>query len=304
MRRLSLDQLHTLIVVAEQGGFSAAARLLNLSQPAVSLQIRELEARLGVPLIERLGKKAYPTEAGREVIAHARRMRAEEEALLEALRRRRGWLGRVRLGAGPSFAAYLLPPALKVLRETEPDLDLEVRTGISRSSAERVIRNELDIAVVTLPMAHPLLEVTPLRSDPYLAAIPGDTPDVPDVVGPEFFAGRKLLLDGRSQMDRLFRAWLAAAGVEPQVAMEVGSPMAVRNIVAAGLGVSLIEPETALAGGVPAGSLILRPLSPRLDRITAIVRRRDKAMGPGLEIVQAALMTLANDTGPRPDPEG
>lgn len=300
MRRLSLDQLHALIEVAEQGGFSAAARLLNLSQPAVSLQIRELEARLGVPLIERLGKKAYPTEAGREVIAHARRMRAEEEAL----RRRRGWLGRVRLGAGPNFAAYLLPSALKVLRETEPDLDLEVRTGISRSSAERVIRNELDIAVVTLPMAHPLLEVTPLRTDPYLAAIPGDTEGVPDVVGPEFFAGRKLLLDGRSQMDRLFRAWLAAAGVEPQVAMEIGSPMAVRNIVAAGLGVSLIEPETALAGGVPAGSLILRPLSPPLDRVTAIVRRRDKAMGPALEIVQAALTTLANDTGPRPDPEG
>ena len=100
MRSLNLDQLRTLTEVAALGSFSAAARRLNLTQPAVSLQIRELESRWGLPLIERLGKKAFATAPGRELIAHARRIADACEATEAAMRGlREGSLGRVRISS-------------------------------------------------------------------------------------------------------------------------------------------------------------------------------------------------------------
>ena len=108
MRSLNLDQLRALEAVADTGGFTAAAKRLNLSQSAVSTQIKELEDRFGVRLIDRLGKKAFATAAGREVIEHARRIATEADAVTVAMRRHReGFLGRVRLGAGPKIHRQL-----------------------------------------------------------------------------------------------------------------------------------------------------------------------------------------------------
>ena len=100
MRNLNLDQLRTLLEVVELGNFSAAARRLNLTQPAVSLQVRELEQRFGVQLIERMGKQAHATAPGRDLIEAARRIFSECEVADAAMRRfREGWIGRVHLGA-------------------------------------------------------------------------------------------------------------------------------------------------------------------------------------------------------------
>jgi DNA-binding transcriptional LysR family regulator len=85
MRRLSLDHLHTFADVVELGSFSAAARRLNLTQPAVSLHIKQLEARLGVRLIERIGRRAHPTAAGRDLIGHVQRVDAAVAGALDAV---------------------------------------------------------------------------------------------------------------------------------------------------------------------------------------------------------------------------
>src|SRR5215831_17442578 len=153
MRSLSLDQLWTLETVIQTGGFTAAAKRLSLSQSAVWTQINELEQRFGVRLVERLGKKAFATSAGREVIEHAQRIRLEVDAIALATRGHRdGFLGRVRLGSGPNILAYLLLPALKRLRATQPQLEVAMRTGITRDLSALVVRNELDLAIVTLPV--------------------------------------------------------------------------------------------------------------------------------------------------------
>jgi molybdenum-dependent DNA-binding transcriptional regulator ModE len=86
VRRLSLDQLHAVVEVVRLGSFSAAARNLSLTQPAVSLQVRELEQRLGLKLIERIGKRAYATAAGTELIERARRIEREVDDALDAMR--------------------------------------------------------------------------------------------------------------------------------------------------------------------------------------------------------------------------
>ena len=185
MRSLSLDQLWTLETVIQTGGFTAAAKRLSLSQSAVWTQINELEQRFGVRLVERLGKKAFATSAGREVIEHAQRIRLEVDAIALAMRRHRdGFLGRVRLGSGPNILAYLLLPALKRLRATQPQLEVAMRTGITRDLSALVVRNELDLAIVTLPVVDRPLKVIPLRSDPLLAVFPDSERDLPAEVTP------------------------------------------------------------------------------------------------------------------------
>ena len=125
MRSLNLDQLRSLLTVVELGSFSAAAKRLNLSQPAVSLHVRELETRLGVALVERLGKKAYATPAGQDLLEHGRRlMQAEEGALVSMRQHREGLVGRVRIGTNAHYLIYCLPPVLRRLRAAYPMIEL------------------------------------------------------------------------------------------------------------------------------------------------------------------------------------
>ena len=114
---LQLAHLQTLAAVARHGSFSHAARELHLTQPAVSMQVRQLEQRLGLPLLERVGKRAFPTKAGELLLAHASRALRELETGLEVVQQLRGIVaGRIRLGTSASFSIYLLPPALRQFR--------------------------------------------------------------------------------------------------------------------------------------------------------------------------------------------
>lgn len=121
MRRLSLDHLQTFTRVIDLGSFSAAAQGLELSQPAVSLQVRQLEQRLGVRLIDRAGRRATATAAGDELLTHARRIDGTVTAALEAMTRHsKGTAGRVRLGTGSTACIDFLPPILRSLRKVNP----------------------------------------------------------------------------------------------------------------------------------------------------------------------------------------
>ena len=127
MRGLNFDQLRALLEVVEQGSFSAAARRLNLTQPAVSLQIRELERRFGLRLIERLGKRAHATIPGRELVEAAQRILRECNHADAAMRRfREGWTGRAHVGTTLTTMIYRLPPILRRVRLDHPGIDLVV----------------------------------------------------------------------------------------------------------------------------------------------------------------------------------
>lgn len=294
MRGLNLDQLRALVEVVEQGSFSAAARRLNLSQPAVSLQIRELETRLGVPLVERMGKRAFATAAGRDVIEHARRIADEVERTLETAHRHRGgWLGRVRIGTGTSTLVYLFPPVLQRLRRDQPEVDLIIRTGSTVDILDLLLRNELDVGVVTLPVSEQRLAVEPLRSDPLVAVAPAGGEALPARFRPADFDGRTLILESRRiQLSRLIRDWFLAEGREPEPAMELDSVEAIKHVVAAGLGLSIVPVEAVTGAGAHPG-LAIRPLAPDLQRSLALVRRRDKPIDPALLAVSEALRGLA-----------
>ena len=293
MRSLNLDQLRTLLEVIDRGSFSAAARRLNLTQPAVSLQIRELERRFGVRLIERLGKQAHATVPGRQLIEVAQRIFRECDAADAAMRRfREGWIGRVRLGTALTVMIYRLPPILRRVRLEHPGVDLLVANMPTPEGIANILQNKIDLAVVHLPVAKKHLRITPLQPEMMVAIFPAGTRDIPDEVTPDYVARQPLLLlleqttsAGHAQVT----GWLAEQMPLPHEAMPLGTVETLKSAVASNLGMAIV-PEVALARHT--SDFIVRPLRPPLPRTIALIEHRNKPNEPALEIVRNALLTL------------
>ena len=300
MRSLNLDQLETLQAIAETQSFSAAARRLNLSQPAVSTQIRELEARFGVSLLERLGKKTLPTAAGRDLLAHAQRIALETEAVMALVRRRReGWLGRVRLGTSTIALNFHLPPVLRRLRSSHPYIELAVTSGTTVAVLAQIQRNELDAGIVNLPIDDHALEVVPLCEEPLVAIFPPDASGVPLHATPQSLLQQSLIFERpHAQVNQLIVAWFAAAGFAPRPAMELDNLASAARMVGVGLGVSIV-PERVATDAQAQFGVVVRSLMPALSRTLAYVQRHDKPDEPALRIVREALMTLGDEKPPR-----
>jgi DNA-binding transcriptional LysR family regulator len=295
VRGLNLDQLRTLMTVVELGSFSAAARRLNLSQPAVSLQIRELECRCGVRLVERTGKSVRATAAGTVLIAHAGRIEAEAARALAAMRRHRGGCdGRVRLGTGPTALTYLLPPVLQRLRERYPDIDLVVTTGTTNDIAEQISADTLDLGLTALPTGRCGFLETPVRQDEMVGILPATATDVPLALTPSDVASRTLILEYQPvPHTQLSRAWLRAGGIDARPVLEFDNIEAIKEAVCAGLGMAIV-PSPAVTHGPPVNSIIVRPLDPPLIRTLGLVQRRNRSDDPALRAVRDEILTLAN----------
>jgi DNA-binding transcriptional LysR family regulator len=196
MRSINLDQLRALETVIELASFTAAAKRLNLSQSTISVQIKELEKRFGVRLVERLGKRAAPTSAGRELIDHARRITADVELADMAMQRHRdGSLGQVKVGATTTALSFFLSPILESLRRRHPNIDLSIVVDTTAAQVDRILNEEIDFGLVNLPVKERLVQVIPLRAEQLVAIFPADTPNVPRHVTPEFMARHRLLLE-------------------------------------------------------------------------------------------------------------
>lgn len=293
MRDLRLDQLRTFCRVIELGSFSAAAERLNISQPAVSLQVRQLEKRLGVRLIERVGRRAMPSDAGSRLLAHARTIeQAVGDAWDSVTARGEHALGRVRIGTGATAAIYLLPPILGALHRRFPSLEISVTAQNTSDVLKALEANLVDIGLVTLPAPGRSFAVTPVMDDDFVAIAPASGETLPKVVTPAMLARRKLILyETAGNTRRLADAWFARAGVRPTPVMDLGNVEAIKELVAAGLGVAVL-PGTAMRRRGQRLPITTHALSPRLSRKLALVMRRDKVPGRGLREVVRALHRL------------
>ena len=296
MRSINLDQLRALTEVAALGSFSAAARKLNLTQPAISLQIRELESRWGLRLIERVGKSARATAPGRQLIEHARRIARECDHAESAMRGLRdGWLGRVRIGVTLTALIYDLPPVMRRVRKEHPKIELAITNLSTPDSVENMIQNTLDLALVTLPVKSALLKVTPLRPQVCVAILPAAMRDIPDHVTPQYLARQPLVLEHeRAAVHALVMRWLSKQLPLARQPMLVGIIEAAKQAVAAGLGISIV-PDVAVAKPIP--DIVVRPLKPMLPCTLGLLERRSKPSDPALEIVRDALLTLKTVEG-------
>jgi LysR family transcriptional regulator, hydrogen peroxide-inducible genes activator len=170
---ISLKQLRYFDSVARLSHFGKAAEHCAVTQPALSMQIQELEKMLGVQLFERSRKGVILTEAGREIAARAARVLADVRDIVDTAQRQRGTLaGSLHLGVIPTLAPYVLPAAFPLLRDKYPQLDLHLRETQTQNLIEELLQGELDLLLLALPVEHPEIETIKLFSDRFLLALP------------------------------------------------------------------------------------------------------------------------------------
>ncbi|MBX3621740.1 MAG: LysR family transcriptional regulator [Rhizobacter sp.] len=273
MRALNLDQLRTLVAIAELGSFAAASRALHLAPPTVSLHVSELESRLGAPLLLRNRGRVTPTSAGATLIERARRLLAEADAALEDVQRQvQGRAGRVRLGASTGALAHLLPQALETLHREHPGIDVQAAVLTSQETMARLAGGTLDIGLVALPQpAVKGLRVVAWRRDPVMAFVPAAWA-APRLATPEWLAQAPLILnDAGTRLSRLTAEWFAQAGEHPRARIELNFNDAIKSLVAAGYGAALLPHEATAPQTDP--RIVMLPLRPKLWRPLGIAHR-------------------------------
>lgn len=276
MREISLDRLRTLVAIADLGSFAEAARALHLAPPTVSLHVADLEARIGAPLLTRKRGQVRPTTIGDTLLERARRLLAEADQALDDVQRQvQGLSGRVRLGASTGAIAHLLPSALETLGRHHPGIDVQVAVLTSQETLQRLNDGTLDVGLVALPQP-PIdgLVIKPWRRDPVMAFLPASW-QAPARVTPAWLADRALILnDTTTRLSRQTGEWFAAAGLNPRPRIQLNYNDAIKSLVAAGYGATLLPHEATAPQADP--RIIMRPLRPALWRPLGIAHRAEK----------------------------
>jgi LysR family hydrogen peroxide-inducible transcriptional activator len=173
----TLKQLRYFAALAETRHFGRAAERCQVTQPAMSMQIRELEALLGAALVERTASGVLLTAAGEEVARRARQILLAVQDLIDLARRGdRVLAGPLRLGVIPTVGPYLLPQVLPRLHATYPDLQLSLRESQTEQLLDALLAGELDLLILALPAAREGVKTRPLFDDPFNLAVAEDHP--------------------------------------------------------------------------------------------------------------------------------
>jgi DNA-binding transcriptional LysR family regulator len=266
---------------------------LNLTQPAASRQLRELERYLRVRLLDRAGRgRTIPTAAGAALLEPARRAQAAiEDAMAVTAAFRAGDTGRVRLGTGATACIHLLPAVLAAAKRRMAGLEVRVATGNTGDIIRQVELGELDLGLVTLPVASGrTLSVTRLMTDPLVALLPEAMAEANETIGVTQLAALPLILyDPGGSTRALIYGWFRRAGVMPVPVMQLDRVESIKVLVGGGLGASIV-PRLALTQ--PVAGAVTRRLRPVLTRQLALVVRREKVIDRGLRVVTEALHAI------------
>jgi DNA-binding transcriptional LysR family regulator len=252
-------QLQAFCAVVEKKSFSQAAEQLGVTQPAVSLQVRALEERLGQSLPDRSGRRVEPTEAGRRLYRSAQRMLALEEQLLDEVSADDGRLtGTLAIGASTGPGAHLVPLLLCEFQREHPDLHVALSIWDTQTVIDRVVDRQLELGVVGALRRHRSLEFEPLVRDEIVLAVPPGHDAAGGTISLDQLKEETLIVmqegAGVRQVveEELRRAGLRLRGIEPK--LELGLQESIKSAVAAGYGVAFIS-RTAIEGELAAGRL-------------------------------------------------
>ena len=245
---LNLHLLRLFATVTRTGSFSRAAEILHLSQPAISKGVRDFEEQVGCRLLDREPKGVRPTREGQALARHAETLFAAERAAEEELRALRNLdSGTLRVGASTTIATYMIADDLGRFHRNHPNVDLHLVIANTRDIADLMLGHEIEIALVEGPVEDDKLIARPWRNDVMELIVGADHP----------FAAARAPLD-RNRLDdeililrepgsgsrEVVAQALAAHGIAPARTLEIGSTEAIKQAVAAGLGVSIVSTAT------------------------------------------------------------
>ena len=245
---LNLHHLRLFAAVVEHGGFSKAARALNLSQPAISKSLTELEKQIHVTLLDRGGRSLVLTEAGRTLYARAGELFGVERVAERELRELRGLKrGALRVAASTTIATYILPIYLGRFRTRHPNVRIRAENANTRTVLRLLLEFRVDVALVEGPVSHSRVDVVPWREDELVVIAHPEHPLLqrgrvnPSDLADELFLVRERGSGTREVSERA----LALHGVRFGNTMRVGGTEAMKHAVAAGLGLAIVSRAAA-----------------------------------------------------------
>ena len=271
---ITLRQLRYLASLAHHRHFGRAAADCAVTQPALSMQVRELEREIGAELVERRPGEIALTETGVEVAQRAERILAATRDLVDFARHRGVLSGKLRLGIIPTLAPYILPRVLPRLQTSYPQLRLEVRETQTKMLLEELAGGDLDAVMLALPADGADAEILRLFDDPFLLALPAADPLRGRVAAEDVDRRRLILLEeGHCLRDQAL-AFCAAVRGDPPATLGATSLATVMQMVANGYGVTLV-PEVAAAVEVRDSRVkLLRFVEPEPARTIGLAWRR------------------------------
>ena len=298
MQNLTLKQLRYFEALARHGHFGHAAAACSISQPALSVQIKDLEASLGATLFERSSRQVRLTGFGEDLVARARSILEAVDELGDLARATASQtLTRLRIGIIPTIAPYMLPDVISRLTAAHPGLDLHVRETLTPKLLEELGTGRLDAAVLALPVSEPTLtEVALFKEDFVLVRPKADARDpVPD--GEALQKMRLLLLEeGHCFRDQALSFCNVGAAV-PREGLDGSSLTTLVQMVGAGIGVTLIPDMAVSVETKSADVAVSRFKTPVPSRTIGMVWRKSNPMAAQLEQVTEIVRVCGDGLG-------
>jgi LysR family nitrogen assimilation transcriptional regulator len=296
---MELRGIQYFVQIADEGSITRAAQKLGVTQPALTRHVKQLEAELGTPLLVRLPRGVRLTTAGRDFLEYGRRIaqevaRAREHVhgVAEAPR------GRVVVGTSPTLAPLLLPGCIARTRQQCPLITLQVMEGFGAQLLDALLTGRLDVAVMTNPPRSRALALTPLFSEPLVVLMPPgmrgtsrpftvvELSRTPVIVS----AGMCAIIDEQ----------LAAFGAQLKVEAEVDSVEAIRQLLIAGMGVTVM-PVSAFHAEIASGRLVAYPIEgANLHRLLVLARPVSATRSAAIDEIEHIVrgcMTALNEEG-------
>ena len=280
MKNTTLRQLTVFLTAARHLHFTRAAQELGMTQPSVSMQIRQLEGNLGIALFEQVGKRTFLTEAGRELYRYGCAIEtqlAEAETVLERLKGAHG--GQLRIAIGTT-AKYFMPRLLAAFTESYPDVVIDLHITGRDGLLDQLENNERDIAVTgSLPQDQDMVAHAFLDDPLVVIAPPGHAlaseRNMPLIrLKAEHFLMRERGSDTRDVVDDFFRR----GAFEPRTTMIINSNEAIKQSVQAGIGLAIV-PTQSVTLELEVGRLVVLDLdTPTLQHSWYLVHRREKRL--------------------------
>jgi DNA-binding transcriptional LysR family regulator len=282
---MNRNHLALFLAVAQAGGISRGAAAARISQPAVSKQIAELEDALGVRLLERLPRGCRLTEAGKILADHAQRWRSLEDDAARAIEEYRGLKrGRLAIGASLTIGGYLLPAVIAEFHGKFPEIELQLKIANTGHIQRLLLDGAIELGLTEGPLESEELESTVFFKDELVAIAPAGHPllkkrraTVREICREPF-----LLREEGSGTRAVVERALRRQGLKIKPLLSLASPEAIKNMVAAGLGLAIVS-RLIVALELQAGSLGIIPLKDlTIRRPLHLQRIRGRSQSPAL----------------------
>lgn len=298
MDNFTLKQLRYFDAVVRHGHFGKAAADCAVSQPALSMQIRDLEAATGQTLLERGARSVRLTAFGERFASRAREILRSADDLADMARAASGMLaGGLRLGIIPTIAPYLLPAVISSLKARHPGLAMHLRETVTSRLIAELKEGRLDAAILALPVSEPSLAEQALFSENFLLVRPASEQNLPPPGAAGLSEMRLLLLEeGHCFRDQAL-SFCSVERSQPREVMDGSSLTTLVQMVAAGLGVTLL-PEMAVALETRSSDVAVTPLAgAQPNRTIGMVWRQTSPLGEQMQAIAATVRQCAREAG-------